>query len=102
VSRFSGKVAIVTGGGSGRGRATAPLMASEGARVTVADIAGRPATEVAAAIEANGGVDTEAKLAAVRAAGCRYGQGFLFSKPLPYPQAIALLAMEQSLTPRVG
>jgi EAL domain-containing protein (putative c-di-GMP-specific phosphodiesterase class I) len=76
-------------------------MASEGARVTVADIAGRPATEVAAAIEANGRVDTEAKLAAVRAAG-RYGQGFLFSKPLPYPQAIALLAMEQSLTPRVG
>ncbi len=48
------------------------------------------------------GVDTEAKLAAVRAAGCRYGQGFLFSKPLPYPEAIAFLAVEQSLTPRVG
>ena len=48
------------------------------------------------------GVDTEAKLAAVRAAGCRYGQGFLFSKPLPYPEAIAYLAMEQSLTPGVA
>jgi NAD(P)-dependent dehydrogenase (short-subunit alcohol dehydrogenase family) len=55
VSRFSGKVAIVTGGGSGIGRATALLLASEGARVTVADIAERPATEVAAAIEGNGG-----------------------------------------------
>ena len=48
------------------------------------------------------GVDTEAKLAAVRAAGCRYGQGFLFSKPMPYPEAIAFLAMEQSLTPGVA
>ncbi|HEY5076301.1 MAG TPA: EAL domain-containing protein, partial [Acidimicrobiia bacterium] len=48
------------------------------------------------------GVDTEAKLAAVRAAGCRYGQGFLFSKPLPYPEVIAYLAMEQSLTPGVA
>jgi len=35
--RLSGKACIVTGGGSGIGRATATLFAREGARVTVAD-----------------------------------------------------------------
>jgi len=55
VARFTDKVAIVTGGGSGIGRATALLLASEGARVTVADIAERAAGEVVSAIEAAGG-----------------------------------------------
>jgi NAD(P)-dependent dehydrogenase (short-subunit alcohol dehydrogenase family) len=55
VDRFTGKVAVVTGGGSGIGRATALLLASEGARVTVADIAETPAAEVVAAIEAGSG-----------------------------------------------
>lgn len=36
--RLSGKVAIVTGGGSGIGRASAVRLAREGARVVVADI----------------------------------------------------------------
>jgi NAD(P)-dependent dehydrogenase (short-subunit alcohol dehydrogenase family) len=53
--RFTDKVAIVTGGGSGIGRATALLLASEGARVTVADIAEPAAGAVVAAIEAAGG-----------------------------------------------
>jgi 2-keto-3-deoxy-L-fuconate dehydrogenase len=43
----NGKLAIVTGGGSGIGRATALLLASEGARVVVADMHGAAAEETA-------------------------------------------------------
>ena len=46
--RFDGKVAIVTGGASGIGLATARLLASEGARVAVADLdAGKAAAAAA-------------------------------------------------------
>ena len=55
MSRFEGKVAIVTGGGSGIGRATAVLLASEGAAVTVADLRRAAADEVVTAIEVAGG-----------------------------------------------
>lgn len=51
--RFEGKAAVVTGGGSGIGAATARRLASEGARVVVADIdaeaAGRVVEEIAGA-----------------------------------------------------
>ena len=55
VSRLLGKVAIVTGGGSGIGRATAQLFAAEGARVVLADINPASADEVAGSITRGGG-----------------------------------------------
>jgi glucose 1-dehydrogenase/3-oxoacyl-[acyl-carrier protein] reductase len=58
----AGRVAIVTGGGSGIGRATAARLAAEGASVAVLDVALDRAEETAAAIGADGG-----KAAAFRA-----------------------------------
>jgi NAD(P)-dependent dehydrogenase (short-subunit alcohol dehydrogenase family) len=55
MSSLKGKIAIVTGGASGMGRATAILLSQRGARVTVADIAGERAETVAAGIRASGG-----------------------------------------------
>lgn len=52
--RFAGKSIIVTGAGSGIGRATALAFAAEGGRVVVADLTG--AGETADAIRAAGGV----------------------------------------------
>ncbi len=48
------KVALVTGGSSGIGRAAAQIMAREGARVVVADIAQDGGEEIAALIRRNG------------------------------------------------
>ncbi|MFJ3770710.1 SDR family NAD(P)-dependent oxidoreductase [Streptomyces sp. NPDC090075] len=53
--RFSGRTALVTGGGSGIGRAVALAFAAEGARVVVAGRRPEPLKETVALIEERGG-----------------------------------------------
>ena len=78
----AGKRTIVTGGGSGIGRATAKLLASEGARVCVADLDLAGAESVAKEIQEAGGEsfafamdtrDVEQNEAAVQATSDRFG-----------------------------
>lgn len=54
--RFEGRSVLVTGGGSGIGRAAALAFAREGARVLVADLGAEAAASVAEEIRAGGGV----------------------------------------------
>jgi 3-oxoacyl-[acyl-carrier protein] reductase len=54
MERLSGKVAIITGAGSGIGRATARLFAAEGARVAILDRNGPAAQSVEGEIRAAG------------------------------------------------
>jgi NAD(P)-dependent dehydrogenase (short-subunit alcohol dehydrogenase family) len=56
MDRFTGQVALVTGSGSGIGRAMAGRLAAEGAAVCVADIDLRSAERTAADIAARGGL----------------------------------------------
>jgi 3-oxoacyl-[acyl-carrier protein] reductase len=80
---FAGRVALVTGGGSGLGEAIAHRLAAEGAAVLVLDLRGEKAEAVAAAINAGGAgraelftadVADEARMeAAVAAARAAFG-----------------------------
>ena len=53
--RLDGKVALITGAGSGMGRAAAELFASEGARVVVTDVVDDGGNATVAAVRAAGG-----------------------------------------------
>ena len=53
--RLEKKVAIITGAGSGIGRASAIMFAKEGAKVAVADIDDKGGEETVASIKSNGG-----------------------------------------------
>lgn len=55
MGRVANKVAIVTGGALGIGRATCELLAKEGARVAVVDILEKEGMELADAIKRSGG-----------------------------------------------
>lgn len=55
MGRLDGKVALITGAASGMGMVAARLFASEGARITLTDVADEPGERVADEIRAAGG-----------------------------------------------
>jgi len=67
---LTGQVAIVTGGGSGIGRAVALRLAREGCSVAIADIDGTSATNVAAEITAMQGAALALQIDVTQKAAC--------------------------------
>lgn len=70
MSRFEGKVALVTGGGGGIGSAIARRLASEGAHVVVTDINAESAEAVAAELRAAGQKASSIAANIAKAAAC--------------------------------
>ena len=73
--RLENQVALVTGGASGIGRATAALLAREGAAVAVVDLDGVGAQTVAHQIEAEGGRIIAVRCDVSQAADCERAVG---------------------------
>jgi NAD(P)-dependent dehydrogenase (short-subunit alcohol dehydrogenase family) len=73
--RLENRVALVTGGASGIGRATAALLAREGAAVAVVDLDGVGAQAVARQIEGEGGEAIAVRCDVSQAADCERAVG---------------------------
>jgi NAD(P)-dependent dehydrogenase (short-subunit alcohol dehydrogenase family) len=70
MARLDGKVALITGAGSGIGRESALLFGAEGAAVVAVDLNEETAHETAAAIKSAGGQSTAVRADVSRAADC--------------------------------
>src|SRR5687767_14283697 len=77
--RVNGKVAVVTGAGSGIGRASACALSREGARVVVVDLHGDAARKTCELIRTSGGaaVPCQADVSTVEGAEAMISQAML-------------------------
>jgi NAD(P)-dependent dehydrogenase (short-subunit alcohol dehydrogenase family) len=79
-NRFAGKVAVVTGGGAGLGRATCLAFAADGAAVVVADRDGESAARTVALIAADGGTAVPVEADVTRGSDCQAMVGEAMSR----------------------